>query len=207
MAETEIHARDMMDLIESLRDHFAADPEVYCWGNLLLFYERGNKRKHVAPDVFVVRGVPKEPPRKNYLLWEEGKGPDVVIELTSKTTRAVDQKKFALYRDDLQVPEYFLFDPFEDYLQPPMQGYRLVEGQYVAIEPVEGRLPSAALGLPLERQGRGTPPVRPRDRPEVAHASRASGASPDGKRTAPPGVGGPPPTPRPRKLIEKDKAQ
>ena len=29
----------------------------------------GNKRKHIAPDVFVVRGVPKLPPRKYYLPW------------------------------------------------------------------------------------------------------------------------------------------
>src|SRR5437016_3687010 len=82
MAETDIHRQDMMDLIETLQDHFAADPRVYVTGNLLLFYERGNRRRHVAPDVFVVRGVPKLPLRKYYLLWEEGKGPDVVLEIT-----------------------------------------------------------------------------------------------------------------------------
>ena len=154
MAETEIHARGMMDLIESLRDHFAAEPDLCISGNLLLFHERGNKRKHIVPDVFVVRGVAKLPPRKHYLLWEEGKGPDAVIELTSKTTRAEDQKKkLALYRDVLKVPEYLLFDPFEDYLRPSMQGYQLVDGQYEPIERVAGRLPNAALGLHLERDG------------------------------------------------------
>src|SRR5262245_45071808 len=106
MAETALHARDMIDLIETLRDRFAADPDVYVWGNLLLYYEEGNPRKSVAPDVFFVRGVPKEPPRDYYLLWKEGKGPDVVIEITSKTTRREDQtKKLALYRDVLSVPE------------------------------------------------------------------------------------------------------
>jgi Uma2 family endonuclease len=154
MAETELHRDRMTDLIEMLQDWFADDPRVYVTGNLLLFYERGNKRKHVAPDVFVVRGVPKLPRRDHYLVWQEGKGPDLVIELTSKTTRREDQKtKWTLYRDVLKVPEYFLFDPYEDYLRPPFQGYRLVEGQYVPIEPVEGRLPSAVLGLHLERDG------------------------------------------------------
>jgi Uma2 family endonuclease len=154
MAETDIHRDDMVDLIETLKDHFAADPNVYISGNLLLFYEEGNRRKHVAPDVFFVRGVPKLPPRKYYLLWEEGKAPDVVIEITSKTTRKEDQtKKPVLYREVLRVPEYFRFDPTEEYLKPPLQGYRLEAGQYVPIVPVEGRLPSVLLGLHLERRG------------------------------------------------------
>ena len=154
MAETDLHRDRMTDLIEMLQDVFAEDPQVYVSGNLLLFYERGDKRKHVAPDVFVVRGVPKLPRRDHYLVWQEGKGPDLIIELTSKTTRREDQKKkWTLYRDVLKVPEYVLFDPYEDYLKPPFQGYRLVQGQYVAIDPVEGRLPSAVLGLHLERDG------------------------------------------------------
>jgi Uma2 family endonuclease len=142
----------MMDLIQTLRAHFEAEPDVYVWGNLLLFYEEGNRREHVAPDVFVVRGVPKDPPRPNYLVWEEGKGPDLVIEVTSKSTRAEDRNtKMALYRDVLRVAEYFLFDPYEEYLKPPMQGFRLAGGEYRPIEPVAGRLPSAVLGLHLER--------------------------------------------------------
>jgi len=154
MAETDVHRDLMFDLIETLRIHFAADPRVYVSGDLLLFYEEGNKNKHVAPDVFVVRDVPKLPPRLYYLLWEEGKAPDFIIEVTSKTTSKEDRrKKWVIYRDELKVPEYFLFDPFEEYLKPSMQGYRLVEGEYELIDPVAGRLPSVVLGLHLERCG------------------------------------------------------
>jgi len=64
MAETDVHRQDMVDLIATLQDHFAADPLVYISGNILLFYEEGNRRKHIAPDVLMVRGVPKLPPRK-----------------------------------------------------------------------------------------------------------------------------------------------
>ena len=153
MAETDLHRRLMMDLIETLDAHFRADPDVYVSGDLLLFYEEGNKRRHVAPDVFVVLGVPKRT-RDNYLLWEEGRGPDFVIEVTSKTTRREDQgKKRTLYQDVLRIPEYFQFDPTEDYLKPPFQGQRLVEGIYEPIAPVAGRLPSLTLGLLLERDG------------------------------------------------------
>jgi Uma2 family endonuclease len=154
MAETDVHRDLMLDLIETLRIHLEGDPDVYVSGNILLFYEEGNKHKHVSPDVLVTRGIPKLPQRLYYLVWEEGKVPDFIIEVTSRTTRGEDQrKKKTLYRDVLKVPEYFLFDPFEEYLQPSMQGYRLVDGEYEPIVPVDGRLPSAMLGLHLERDG------------------------------------------------------
>jgi Uma2 family endonuclease len=153
MAETDIHRQIMFDLIATLQDRYVGDPRVYVSGDLLLFYEEGNKRRHVAPDVFVVFGVEKKL-RDHYLLWREGRGPEVVIEVTSKTTRREDEgKKRTLYRDVLRVPEYFQFDPTEDYLKPPFQGHRLVDGRYEPIAPVDGRLPSMALGLQLERVG------------------------------------------------------
>jgi Uma2 family endonuclease len=154
MAETDLHREDMVDAIQVLDDRFADRPDVYVSGNLLLYYEEGNRRKHISPDVLVAIGVPKRPRRDYYLLWEERKAPDFVAEITSKTTKREDQKtKLAIYRDILRVPEYVLFDPRAEYLKPPLQGFRLVGGDYVPIEPVAGRLPSAVLGIHLERDG------------------------------------------------------
>ena len=82
MAETDQHRKLLNALVEALDEWFAADPAVYVSGNLLLFYEKGDKRRHVSPDVFVVSGVPKGI-RPNYLVWQEKKTPDVVI--TSNT--------------------------------------------------------------------------------------------------------------------------
>jgi Uma2 family endonuclease len=153
MAETDDHRDLMLDLIETQKSHFADEPRVYVSGNLLIYYVPGDPRRHVSPDVFVVFGVPKQN-REYYLVWEEGKGPDVVFELTSKSTRREDQvTKFELYRDILKVKEYFLFDPHGDYLDPPMQGYRLRGGRYARIRLVNNRLPSQVLGLHLERDG------------------------------------------------------
>jgi Uma2 family endonuclease len=154
MAETDWH-RDLMNaLIQTLQVHYAQQPRVYVSGNLLLFYEEGNRRRHVSPDVFVVKGIAKHA-RPNYLLWQERKGPNVVIELTSSSTRREDvETKYRLYQDTLRVKEYFLFDPLGDYLQPPLQGHRLRRGRYRPIRAVAGRLPSQVLGLRLERDGR-----------------------------------------------------
>ena len=153
MAETDWHRDLMTALIAMLKMWYAKARRVYVSGNLLLYYVPGDKRKHVSPDVFVVRGVSKRK-RLYYLLWEEGKSPEAVIELTSKSTRREDLgTKFRLYQDVLKAREYFLFDPFAEYLEPPLRGYRLIEGQYVVIEPVAGRLPSEVTGLHLERDG------------------------------------------------------
>ena len=154
MAETDLHRDDMVDTIQTLQDFFADRPRVYVSGNLLLYYEERNRRKHVAPDVLVTFDINKEPRRDYYLVWKEGKAPDFVAEITSKSTKNEDQKtKFEVYRDLLRVTEYVLFDPRAEYLKPPLQGYRLVGADYVPIEPVAGRLPSEILGLHLERDG------------------------------------------------------
>jgi Uma2 family endonuclease len=151
--DSDWHRILMVQVIDTLKARYAADPDTYVNGNLLLFYRPNDKRRHLTPDCMVVFGVPKMD-RLNYLTWEEGKGPDVVIELTSKTTRREDiSTKFELYRDVLRVKEYFLFDPFEDYLTPSMQGFRLRAGAYQPIRPKVGRFPSQQLGLHLERSG------------------------------------------------------
>ncbi|MEX2175011.1 MAG: Uma2 family endonuclease [Pirellulaceae bacterium] len=152
MGETDLHRRVMIETIDALIDYFAGQ-QVYVTGDLLLFYEQGNRRKHVSPDAMIVRGAEMRP-RDYYLLWEEGRTPNAVVEITSKSTRREDmQTKLRLYRDVLHIPEYFLFDPTSDYLKPRLQGFRLAQGQYIPIEPVEGRLPSVELGLELEADG------------------------------------------------------
>ena len=138
----------------SLKAFFLSQTLVYVGSNMMLYYVPGNKRRHVAPDIFIVKGVPNQV-RPFYLLWEERKGPDFIIEITSSSTRKEDEgKKFQLYQDTLRVKEYYLFDPDGDYLDPPLKGYRLRRGEYQPIRPVHGRLPSQVTGLHLERHGR-----------------------------------------------------
>lgn len=150
MGETDLHRRIMADAIERLSRYFAGQ-QVYVSGNILLFYEQGSPLRHVSPDVLVTNGLAPGD-REQYLLWREGRAPDIVIEITSKSTRREDlRQKFALYRDVLRVREYFLYDPCGDYLSPPLQGYRLAGKTYRPVaRDDDGSLVSVELGLTLK---------------------------------------------------------
>lgn len=154
VGETPRHINNMVKLRDALDRHYADNPLVFAAANMFVYYVRGDRLKHVSPDVFIVFGVPKDKPRKNYLVWEEdGHTPDLVVELTSASTREEDlNDKMQLYAQVLGVREYILFDPYAEYLDPPLQGYRLREGEYAPLELVAGRLPSEVLGgLQFER--------------------------------------------------------
>jgi Uma2 family endonuclease len=153
MAETELHRDVMIDLIHALQTRYESETDVQVGGNLLLYYVEGNPRLCVSPDVYLTRGIPKGR-RDTYLLWEEGEPPCFVIEVTSKSTRKEDlNDKKDLY-ERLGIAEYFLFDPREEYLHPPLQGYRLKDNRYRPIAPEsDGSLLSRTTGLRLRAEG------------------------------------------------------
>jgi Uma2 family endonuclease len=153
IAESDTHRDQLFDLLNCLDDHFRDNPNVYITGNLFLHYLDENKqRKSITPDIFVVFGVEKKL-RRYYQLDLEGKAPDVVIELTSNETQMEDFGDKREIYTWIGVREYFVFDPLEDYLQPPLHGFRLDGNEY---RPMMGaRLHSEALGLDLVgEQGR-----------------------------------------------------
>src|SRR5262249_8845805 len=110
MGETPRHVKNIMNSVQILDAWFADDPQVYVAGNMFLYYVPGNRLRHVSPDVFVVKGVPKirVPERRRYLVWEERKAPQLAVETTSESTREEDlDDKFQIYQNNLRVSEYF----------------------------------------------------------------------------------------------------
>ncbi|MFN8494057.1 MAG: Uma2 family endonuclease [Caldilineaceae bacterium] len=134
MAESDLH-REIMFYIIHLLQRFFAGQRVYVSGNLLVYYEKGDPYKVVAPDCFVVREI--DPQRRpTYKIWEEGKGPEVVFEVSSKSTKRVDlNAKMRLYAE-LGVHEYFIYDPTRDYLNPPLAAYVLTGNRYTPMQPL-----------------------------------------------------------------------
>lgn len=153
MAETTLHRKIMSNMIEGLERRFRDVPDVWVGGNLFLYFEKGNPRAVVAPDVLLVHGVRKWD-RPIYKLWEEGRAPSLVIEVTSSSTKDEDlNDKKDIYRR-LGVEEYFLFDPYGDYLEPQLQGFRLKSGWYVPMSPErDGSLISRTVSLRLRTEG------------------------------------------------------
>ncbi|HET9210895.1 MAG TPA: Uma2 family endonuclease [Thermoanaerobaculia bacterium] len=154
MAESDVHRKEMLDLIAALDRRYREEPEVYVAGNLFLYYRKGDPRSVVAPDVFLVRGVPKGD-RKVFKLWEEGRAPSLVIEVTSDSTSDEDVGKKKTCYESLGVEEYILHDPEGDYLKPRLQGFRLFRGRYEPIpRRMDGSLDSRVTGLTLEIEGK-----------------------------------------------------
>ena len=156
MAENTRQFGVMVDCATVLRTRYRHRPDVFVGGDLLMYYERGNPARRVAPDVFVIFGVPDHD-RMSYKLWEEGKAPDFVLEVASESTWREDVgRKRRLYAE-LGVREYWLFDPQAEFLSPSLQGLALRNGEYVELpERTESGvrvLRSLVLGLDLRREG------------------------------------------------------
>lgn len=154
MAETDVHYQVLVDVRGRLTARYADRTDVYVSGSLLVYYAKGQPRVCLAPDAFVVFGVPNRR-RRSYKTWDEGRFPDVVFEFTSASSQELDLGgKFDVYQDVWQVKEYFLFDPLDEYLDPPLLGYRMARGELKPIKPSRaGVLTSKTLGVTLTRDG------------------------------------------------------
>lgn len=157
MTESDATRHYLIYCVEVLRLHFQSRRDVYVSGNLFLYYEEGNPKASVSPDVFVVFGVSARN-RRSYKAWQEGgKLPSFVMEITSFSTQKKDEvEKPALYAS-LGVQEYFQYDPTADYLNPQLKGAQLVDGMYHPLPMSRTSsgisfIHSAALGLDLQLQ-------------------------------------------------------
>lgn len=140
-----------MDLLVNPLSSWLANREAYVAGNMFVYFSPNQVKNHDfrGPDVFVALDVPRGE-RKSWVVWEEGKGPDVVIELLSASTATFDkQQKKEIYQRRLRVPEYFWFDPFN---ADDFAGFAIQDHLYEPIIPDEqGRLISQQLDLALVR--------------------------------------------------------
>ena len=153
MAETPVHLRATYDAGFSLHRFFKTRSDIYVGSNMFIYYREGDLKRSVVPDVWVAFGIAKLPERRTWLIWIEGKGPDFVLEITSKSTRREDEgRKKRLYAQ-LGVREYWQFDPTGDYLDPILKGRELgPDGKYrdLVLEERDGALcHSSLLGLDL----------------------------------------------------------
>ncbi|MGD1905699.1 MAG: Uma2 family endonuclease [Leptolyngbyaceae cyanobacterium] len=152
--ETELHLRQILLLIQCLERYWSDRQDFYAFGNLTVYYSPRQRKsedfleKHsepllqakskeavqsiFGPDFFVVKGAERKP-RKSWVVWEEdGRYPNLIVELLSDSTAATDRGlKKQLYQDTFRTPDYFLFDPHT----LEFQGFHLVDGTYQDLQP------------------------------------------------------------------------
>ncbi|MBF2075663.1 MAG: Uma2 family endonuclease [Synechococcales cyanobacterium C42_A2020_086] len=147
--ESDFHRRQIELLIRLLEWWWRDRQDFYASGNLTIYYSPNQLKSEFfrGPDFFVVLGTEKKD-RRSWAVWQEdGKYPNVIVEILSSSTASVDRNlKKQIYQDTFRTPDYFWFDP--DTLE--LKGFHLMDGQYQELQPTpQGWLWSQQLQLYL----------------------------------------------------------
>ncbi|MDZ8189024.1 MAG: Uma2 family endonuclease [Nostoc sp. ChiSLP02] len=148
--ESARHRAAMNLLIDALIPWLSQREDGFVGGNMFVYYSLAQLRNKdfKGPDFFVVLGVPKGE-RKSWVVWEEEKAPDVVIELLSESTAADKNEKKLIYQNQMRVPEYFWYDPFNP---DDWAGFSIQQRVYQPLAVSDrNQLVSESLGLALQR--------------------------------------------------------
>jgi len=145
--ESSIHYMQLLLLVSSLEWVWRERNDFFIGANLTIYFSRQQlkHRDFRGPDFFLVKNTTREP-RNSWVVWEEdGRYPDLIIELLSNSTAKVDRTtNLNLYAERFHTPEYFYFSP--ETLE--FAGFKLNFNQYIPISPNEhGWLWSEALGF------------------------------------------------------------
>ncbi|MCY7394375.1 MAG: Uma2 family endonuclease [Leptolyngbyaceae cyanobacterium CAN_BIN12] len=147
--ETNRHRIAMNALIRSTLQALSNRSDFFAGGNMFVYYSRVQRmnRDFRGPDFFVTLNVDGSKERQGWVVWEEeGRYPDVIVELLSPSTAAIDKgEKKDLYEQTFRTADYFIFDPFNP---DSLCGWHLVNRRYQALQPnAQGCLWCESLGL------------------------------------------------------------
>jgi Uma2 family endonuclease len=146
--ESSLHYWQSLLLVSCLEWLWRDRDDFFIGANLTIYFshQQLKNRDFRGPDFFLVRNTPRQP-RRSWVVWEEdGKYPDLIIELLSESTAEVDRTtKLQLYQDRFRTPEYFWFDPHS----LELVGFRLAGSCYQEIPWQQQRLWSESLDLYL----------------------------------------------------------
>ncbi|ABA22951.1 Protein of unknown function DUF820 [Trichormus variabilis ATCC 29413] len=147
--ETSLHYMQLLLLVTCLEWLWRDRNDYFIGANLTIYFSRQQLRNRDfrGPDFFLVKDTEKRP-RNSWVVWEEdGRYPDLIIELLSDSTADVDRNlKKSLYENRFHTPEYFWFSP--ETLE--FVGFELIGNRYQEILPdSRGWRWSEVLGLYL----------------------------------------------------------
>ncbi|MEO0322846.1 MAG: Uma2 family endonuclease [Myxococcota bacterium] len=146
--EGDFHRLPKEQAREALEEHFGRrGRSVYVGSELPVYYP---SEPVIAPDLFVVFDVPPQP-RDRWVVADEGKGLDFVLEVHLRGDRTKDYERNVELFARLGIREYFVFDAGRTRLS----GFSLADETYRPIVPQSGRWRSDVLDLDLTFDGAG----------------------------------------------------
>lgn len=153
MGETAIHFKLTALFFSLLENFFVSREDVLTAANMMVYFDKGNARKWLAPDVFVCFGVENKL-RKTFKVWEEeNRFPQVVFEIASENTVENDLGKKYLDYSRLGVEEYYLLDPERSLLPSPLMAFQKYEDRLIAVNVENGRVLSPLMSLEIVDTG------------------------------------------------------
>jgi Uma2 family endonuclease len=137
--ESNRHRIAMNVLIDSTLSALSGRSDFFAGGNMFVYYSRNQamNRDFRGPDFFVALDVNGDRERRGWVVWEEeGRYPDVIVELMSPSTAKIDLGiKKTLYERTFHTANYFVYDPFNP---NSLQGWHLDDKQrYQPLTPNE----------------------------------------------------------------------
>jgi Uma2 family endonuclease len=130
--ESSLHYAQLALLVACLEYLWRDQTDFFIGANLTIYFSRQQLRNRDfrGPDFFLVKRT-EQRSRNAWVVWEEdGRYPDLIIELLSTSTANIDRTlKKDLYQNRFRTPEYFWFSP--ETLE--FEGFRLVGHEYEAI--------------------------------------------------------------------------
>ena len=149
----------IVDSFHCLSGHWRSRRDVFVGSDQFLYWDpdyhprTNTENPPAAPDVYVAFDVANRH-RSSYVVWEEGKPPDFVLEIVSPSSRRRDVKEKPGIYAKIGVPEFFLYDPGDDdeqplpHVPPALAGFELRGGRGGEYRPLlEEELPSGVVGI------------------------------------------------------------
>jgi Uma2 family endonuclease len=129
MGETAAHYLLNSELFHVLRSFLKAQGNVVVAAKMMVYYDEGNPKHWLAPDIFVSFGTENKL-RRVFKTWEEGVFPQVIFEIASDGTFENDLGGKRLDYARFGVEEYYLLDPEREYLPSPFDGFSSAAGAF-----------------------------------------------------------------------------
>ena len=150
MAENQRHFENLLYGGGVIVAWFGNRPDVFVGVDMLVHGAQSGTLRSVAPDIFVAFGARIGDELMSYKLWEDGPAPSFVMEMLSQKTKKKDiQTKPDIYAR-MGVTEYWLFDPIGKDIPGQLAAYRLEEGVYRPIPPLQDGSGYRSSALELE---------------------------------------------------------